>query len=230
MDFVEHLRRQLGFLERSCASCDAGYRDEAIRIATIIRVLIHNTKVSTSLLKHLNAMTINLLSTTTEPPPQTLFFTGLGMMRIGSGKSEYFPQLGDGPPISSFVPASKWWDQVVMVLDGHRISRRDIVLAAISKDGGAHVDARSVQSMKYLLRTGRLGHLSTIPKVPGRKRQSRTLISSLSDSSDTRYSTLRNSKNLQKEPNRVAGGFSPSALTPPGMRVRTGRFTEITGP
>ena len=30
--------------------------------------------------------------------------------------------------------------------------------------------------------------------------------------------------------NRVAGGFSPPAPTPPGMRVRTGRFTEITGP
>jgi len=30
--------------------------------------------------------------------------------------------------------------------------------------------------------------------------------------------------------NRVAGGISPPAPTPPGMRVRTGRFTEITGP
>ena len=36
----------------------------------------------------------------------------------------------------------------------------------------------------------------------------------------------------QRKPsaNRVAGGFSPPAPTPPGMRVRTGRFTEITGP
>jgi hypothetical protein len=32
------------------------------------------------------------------------------------------------------------------------------------------------------------------------------------------------------DPNRVAGGFSPPAPTPPGMRVRTGRFTKITGP
>ena len=31
-------------------------------------------------------------------------------------------------------------------------------------------------------------------------------------------------------PNRVAGGFSPPAPTPPGMRVRTGRFDEVTGP
>ncbi len=30
--------------------------------------------------------------------------------------------------------------------------------------------------------------------------------------------------------NRVAGGFSPPAPTPPGMRVRTRRFTKVTGP
>ena len=34
----------------------------------------------------------------------------------------------------------------------------------------------------------------------------------------------------EESPNRVAGGISPPAPTPPGMRVRTGRFTEITGP
>jgi len=30
--------------------------------------------------------------------------------------------------------------------------------------------------------------------------------------------------------NRVAGGFNPPAPTTPRMRVRTGRFTKITGP
>ena len=30
--------------------------------------------------------------------------------------------------------------------------------------------------------------------------------------------------------NRVAGGFNPPAPTAPCMRVRTGRFTKITGP
>jgi hypothetical protein len=157
VDFVEHLRRQLRFLERSCASYDAGNKDEAIRIATIIRVLVHNTKVSTSLLKHLNATTINLLSTTTEPSPQTVSFVGLGMMRIGGGGSEYFPQLGDGPPINQFIPVSKWWDQVVMVLNRQRISRRDIVLAAANKDGGAHVDAKLSTEYEALASDGAVG-------------------------------------------------------------------------
>jgi len=35
---------------------------------------------------------------------------------------------------------------------------------------------------------------------------------------------------LKEEANRVDGGFSPPASTTPGMRVRTGRFTETTEP
>lgn len=157
IDFVEHLRKQLRFLERSCASYDAGYMDEAVRVATVIRVLIHNTKASTSLLTHLNATTINLLSTTPEPSLQTTFFVGLGMMRIGGAGSKYFPQLGDGPPVSQFIPVSNWWDQVVMVLNGHRISRRQIVLTAANKDGGAHVDAMLSAEYEALAKAGAIG-------------------------------------------------------------------------
>lgn len=156
-NYGQHLRKQLGFLERSCASYDAGHKDEAIRIATTIRVLIHNTKASTSLLKHLNATTINLLTTTPEPSMQTLLFVGLGMMRVESGKMEYFPQLGDGPPVNQSVPVNNWWDQVVMVLDSQRISRRDIVLAAANKDGGAHVDSRLSAEYAALAKDGAVG-------------------------------------------------------------------------
>jgi hypothetical protein len=88
VDFKGHLTKQLGFLERSCQSYDAGISDEAIRIATVIRVIIHHTGASTSLLKHLGATTINLLSTTFEPSAQTVSFVGMGMMRVGGEKSE----------------------------------------------------------------------------------------------------------------------------------------------
>src|SRR5690554_3101178 len=116
VDFKAHLSKQLGFLERSCQSYDEGFTDEAIRIATVIRVIIHQTGSSTSLLKHLGATTINLLSTTFEPSPQTISFVGMGMMRVGNGSSEFFPQLGNGP-VNDFIPVSKWWNQVVVVLN-----------------------------------------------------------------------------------------------------------------
>ena len=59
VDFKAHLAKQLRFLERSCKSYDAGFTDEAVRIATVIRVIIHQTGTSTPLLKHLGATTIN---------------------------------------------------------------------------------------------------------------------------------------------------------------------------
>ena len=62
MNYKEHLKRQLAFLERSCIAYDQGYTDEAIRMATVIRVLLHKTHRSTSLLAHLGRENINLLN------------------------------------------------------------------------------------------------------------------------------------------------------------------------
>ena len=159
VDFKAHLRKQLGFLERSCVSYDAGATDEAIRIGTVIRVLIHQTGKSTSLLKHLNATTINLLSTTLEPSPQTISFAGMGMMTIGGDRKAYYPQLGNGP-FNIQVPVIKWWNQVVMVLDAkHRMTRKMIVLSAANKDGGAHVDEKLTPEYEALAKDGAVGAL-----------------------------------------------------------------------
>ena len=50
---LKQLRRQLTFLRNSAASYDGGYPEEALRIGVVIRVLLHDTKYSTSLLKQL---------------------------------------------------------------------------------------------------------------------------------------------------------------------------------
>lgn len=140
IDFKAHLAKQIGFLERSCASFDAGFHDEAIRIATIIRVLIHQTKSSTSLLKHLNATNIKLLSTCKEAGPRTLILMGMGIVGISSnGTTTYKPNLGD-IPFTTSMPVNQWWDAVVFVSGPTRLSRRKIALAAANQDGGAHVD------------------------------------------------------------------------------------------
>ncbi len=158
MDFHAHLARQLAFLKRSCESYDAGATDEAIRIATIIRVLIHNTKSSTSLLKHLNATTINLLSTTDGATPNTVMYFGLGTMRLGDGCCRYFPSLDFGP-VKKMIPVSQWWDQIVFVLDPQtRLSRRKIILSAANQDGGAHVDASLSKEYEALSSDGAIGH------------------------------------------------------------------------
>jgi hypothetical protein len=141
VDFAAHLKRQIGFLNRSCAAFDAGQIDEAIRIATTVRVIVHQTKKSTSLLKHLNATTINLLSTAQGADPGTLFSMNMRTISIGGdGSSSYYPSLGESIH-KELIPVSKWWDQVIVVSHPVRLSRRKIVLSAANQDGGAHVDA-----------------------------------------------------------------------------------------
>jgi len=138
--FREQLVRQLGFLERSCASYDAGYTDESIRIATCIRVLLHDTKSSTSLLTHLHAKRIRLLSTVSpiENLERVFVFDGLTTF-TGSGPIAKLRRSAR----DSFLQTTDWWEQIVYVIArGQFIRRRDLVLAASNKDGGAHVDSK----------------------------------------------------------------------------------------
>ncbi|ATX88164.1 hypothetical protein [Klebsiella aerogenes] len=158
MNFHVHLARQLMFLKRSCEAYDSGATDEAIRMATIIRVLVHNTKASTSLLKHLNATTINLLSTTEDVSPNAVMYFGLGTMQLGNSGCKYFASL-DFCPIKKLVPVSRWWNQIVFVLEPQtQLTRKKIVLSAANQDGGAHVDAKLSKEYEALSTEGAIGH------------------------------------------------------------------------
>lgn len=138
VDFREHLRRQLRFLGRSCAAFDAGHQDEAVRIATSIRVLLHDTRSSTSLLTHLGAKQTRLRSVVPVRDVSHSVFADLLTTFTGSGP---IPKLRLGAGDLSLV-ADEWWRQVVYVHGrGNFIARRDLVLGAANRDGGAHVDS-----------------------------------------------------------------------------------------
>ena len=159
MKYKEHLKKQLGFLERSCDSYDKGHKDEAVRIATVIRVLVHDTNNSTSLLEHLDSKSINLLSTTPEPSPDTIHYIGMGMISVSGSEGNYEPTLGNGPPVNEYLQVRCWWEQVVYVLDRHRITRKKIVLTAANKDGGAHIDKKLTKEYDTLANEGVVGKL-----------------------------------------------------------------------
>lgn len=159
VNFQTKLKEQLGFLERSCNAFDEGFKDEAIRIATIIRVLIHNTNNSTSLLKHLNSTTINLLTTCEGTSENTVSYFGLGVIKISPGSGEHIPGLGN-THYKAFVPVSKWWSQIVYILSSPQVElrRKNIVLTAVNKDGGAHVDSNLTPEYEKLSMDGALGY------------------------------------------------------------------------
>lgn len=158
-DFMSELKKQLGFLERSCKDYDEGYKDEAIRIAVAIRVLIHHTKSPTypngsvSLLSHLNSNHIGLVSTASPDLSGTLFDTGLGHIQITTGdqlKVTHTPKLGNSSDIN-VISVDEWWNQ--RFTSASEMTRKMLVLDASNKDGGAHV-AGSLPARYANLRTG----------------------------------------------------------------------------
>jgi hypothetical protein len=143
---IEQLKRQLGFLTRSCESFDQGFSDEAIRIAVIVRTLIHDTRNTTSLLSRLGKSQIDLLSTSPVVPEEMIFFGGglssmEGRMEGGKLTAKYVPNLGRTTRRHRLIPLEIWWKEpVYAMVGGLRIARSDIVLNAANKDGGCHVD------------------------------------------------------------------------------------------
>ena len=97
MDFCQQLRKQLRYLDTSCREYDAGNRDEAIRIATSLRVIFHATRTSISLLKHLKGDGVSLLSTCERIPKGNpkQFWANITNMRLDprSAHAEFIPKL-----------------------------------------------------------------------------------------------------------------------------------------
>ncbi len=170
--YRQELRKQLGFLRRSCQWYDEGEVDEAIRIAVPIRTIIHDTRNSTSLLTHLNARGIKLWSSIAGAPENAVWYQGMGLHKRwiygNRAGGSYGPSLDDVPAMV-LLPVSEWWNQVEYVfsrwpeddptgeIEVLRLSRRDIVLTATNKDGGAHVDRKLTPAYERLAADGAVG-------------------------------------------------------------------------
>jgi hypothetical protein len=83
-DLAEKLRQQVRFLRRSAAVFDGGDEDEALRLASIIRLLLHDTGASHSLLGQLGVKeTFPYLDTSEPIEPNNLLPTmGLITARV----------------------------------------------------------------------------------------------------------------------------------------------------
>jgi len=147
-DFPRHLNRQVGFLSRSCELYDRGDKEEAIRIATALRVLFRQTPSSTSLITHLGSPSISLVSTIEPDPlphPQlNLTYSAIELTAqlhdsIPRGMPDYGTQL---------VPLATWWDSEIVFAASlpsqqtlMKMTRQKLVIVAANQDGGTHVDS-----------------------------------------------------------------------------------------
>ena len=179
--YKEALATQLRFIQRSCEVFDQGHWDEAIRIATQLRIILNpgggNKK---SLLQHLGInWQIKLLSTCHGASPGTLLYQGMGSFEYKSDgvnvSMRFYAPLGD-TPVAYEMKAQEWWDQIVYVLPPETadkpslvLRRKDIILTAANKDGGAHFDAMLTPEYEQLAAPGAVGEwVSVIDRVEQR--------------------------------------------------------------
>lgn len=135
--FVEKLREQIGFVRQSCATFDAGFEAEGLRISTALRVIFHQTGKSTSLVTHLG-------------------FTSKRMLSSSRGHNDWRDYLAFVQDLNSPTPIimkpllgikfheiamNDWWEtETIFKHKEKSYSRKKIVLSMANTDGGAHVD------------------------------------------------------------------------------------------
>jgi hypothetical protein len=151
-DFKEQFDEQVAFLESSSKAYDDGNESEAKRLAVTLRVLVHDTRHSVSLLNHLGVKDQLPFADTASPdtPPGAIVFFNGGLCNIrktlgGDGDTRFVPVL-DLDPERNSQPRQcfeDWWDTPVLSdQEGNSFSRKNFVRAVADQDGGAHIDAQ----------------------------------------------------------------------------------------
>ena len=124
----------------------------ALPISTSIRVLMHDTKNSISLLSHLGRKNRKFLSTNVKNTRERVHLGLLRRINVGvvdgvGGESKYwplcderyFPRQHNGAMLDQNV----WWEEEVIFQSGDSsLTRKDLVLTMANKDGGAHFDQK----------------------------------------------------------------------------------------
>ncbi|MCM6827823.1 hypothetical protein [Leuconostoc mesenteroides] len=150
----DKLKVQLELLRSYAGQFDSGMVNMALPMATQVRVLIHQTNNSNSLLHQLdleNKLKLWHSPNSSFSPHNLLTTWDLVIMSIGGEGASYIPLGSKGvfnrrrddsnnvrPEI--FLPLELWWNQTVFSQHSDHVSRKDIVLFIANKDGGSHVD------------------------------------------------------------------------------------------
>ena len=163
-ELLGHLKEQIAFMQESAISYDRGFESEAKRLAVVIRVLVHDTSQSTSLLTLLGRKRHMLFyDSASKYDPRSLAPSNcFTVMKFSANAAEYVAPLDD---LSSARDKNKkrsfnnWWERLIIYKDNknNTFTRKDLVLAVANKEGGAHVDPKLDQQYADLSRFNSLG-------------------------------------------------------------------------
>ncbi len=161
-ELLEHFQEQLSFLKSSIEAFDNGNIGESKRIASALRLLLHDTRNSHSLMKQLVYKDkIKYFDTANNWDEENLVsHFGLVALNIKSDENEklvrFLPKLE--PKKKKLFNFRIWWEKIVIVdTKKNKFSRKDIVLTVADQDGGAHVDPKIHKGYADLTRLGSIG-------------------------------------------------------------------------
>lgn len=223
-ELLQKLGQQIGLLVRAIESFDAGHLDEALNMASRVRVIVHHTAdlprgSSHSLINQLglqNALTwVDTAGVvepeTTNPLPVSGHYpaSGLTVVQFSSAGIEYvapsgnyrpspiLTRSGQRTPRGSRIPFEEWWTNIVIRdTEGNEFSRRELVLALANKEGGAHVDPVAKADYEALAKSNSLGFSIRIGDEEPRPMESDPVPPSMRQISWEVYESLRQQRGL----------------------------------
>lgn len=165
-DLQRHLRNAIQALKISSEAYDKGFTGEAVRLAQTLRVLIHHTNESKSLLYQLGKQNMYFYDSSIPfDSNNKMPHMGILMMKMevkdGVSKGSYEAPLDNGSPGHSRTKKLQylsWWNDCVIIdSKKNKFRRRDLILYVANKDGGAHVSPELNQAYADLSRFNSLG-------------------------------------------------------------------------
>lgn len=114
---------------------------QALNIAITLRVLVHETGNSKSLLSRLGPNYWDLTIRHKPLRPNAVFVVPIAL-EIGGDGTRRVVRSGFDSPSYQLVPLRRWWNEDYQPLGATRLSKRTIVLNVAEKDGGAHIDGK----------------------------------------------------------------------------------------
>lgn len=157
-ELLQQLEEQLSFIDTSSNEFDKENFSEAKRLATNIRILLHDTGSSTSLLQQLGYKNkIYYRDSATDYDPRNLMsHHGLVGLKISNNHSSYYAGLSERD--YTFKTFETWWNKVIIVdKNKKQFTRKKLVLALANQDGGAHVDPELDKAYDDLSRNNSVG-------------------------------------------------------------------------
>lgn len=159
-DLKHQLIEQLALLQMACDSFDNGKDVAAKHAALTLRVLLHQTPKSHSLLGQLQLRQGRFIDTAGPLSPTNLLSDSnlTASVMTGAG-SKWVPLvLAGGSPFVRKIMFPEWWiEPVVKSQAGEKFDRRALIHHVCNTDGGAHVDPELDEAYMNLSRKNSLG-------------------------------------------------------------------------